>query len=186
MSKKEAWQGKPLLYGVFDSPLGKAMVATTPAGVCAIAFADREKELYAELQERFPQCAHCQDGQAIAPLASALVNSVSGGAALHLRLDVKGTAFQLRVWGALQTIPRGATRTYTEVAQAIGLSATSARAVAQACATNPVALAIPCHRVVGTDGELRGYRWGMERKRQLLLLERSGDLLPPVAGLRLH
>lgn len=163
--------GQVIRYGVFESVVGATVVAATPSGVCAIAFADTAEELRKELRQRFPLSKLHLDWAAMAPFANLLLQSLAGGAPLRLPLDVRGTAFQQKVWTALQTIPRGFSKTYTEVALALGLPPASARAVAGACAANPVALAIPCHRVLGVDGELRGYRWGIERKRQLLQLE---------------
>lgn len=173
MRRSKPLHNRLVRYGVFESPLGKSMVAATAEGVCAVAFADDAEQLHSELKARMPQCEPREDAAAVAVFARALLASLSGGETVTLPLDMQGTAFQQQVWAALQAIPRGSTRTYTQVAQAIGLPAASARAVARACASNPVAVAIPCHRVVGADGELRGYRWGMERKRQLLLLERT-------------
>lgn len=173
MRKPDTSQHRLVRFGVFDSPLGKALVAATPAGVCVVAFADTVDELTMALQRRTPRGKLCEDTAAVTPFAHALLASLSGEVPTSVPLDVQGTAFQQRVWAALQAIPRGSTRTYTQIAHAVGLPGTSARAVAQACAANPVAVAIPCHRVVGADGALRGYRWGMERKRRLLLLERT-------------
>lgn len=173
MRKPDTSQDRLVRFGVFDSPLGKALVAATPVGVCVAAFADTVDELTMALQRRTPRGKLCEDATAVTPFADALLGSLSGEVPVTVPLDVQGTAFQQRVWAALQAIPRGSTRTYTQIAHMLGLPVTSARAVAQACAANPVAVAIPCHRVVGADGALRGYRWGMERKRRLLLLERT-------------
>ena len=177
MRSNPASQGRPVTYGVFESPLGKTMVAVTPVGVCAVAFADCAEDLLAELRSRMPGCDPREDSGAVSSFASVLLTSLSSGAALSVPLDVQGTAFQQQVWAALQAIPRGTTQTYTQVAQALGLPTTAARAVAQACAANPVAVAIPCHRVLGAKGDLRGYRWGMERKRRLLILEHAYPLV---------
>ncbi|HNP72797.1 MAG TPA: methylated-DNA--[protein]-cysteine S-methyltransferase, partial [Kouleothrix sp.] len=120
------------------------------------------------LARELPAAALVRDDGALGAWVQAIVRHLSGAqATIELPLDVRATAFQQRVWQALLAIPYGATRTYGEVAAALG-QPTAARAVARACATNPVALVVPCHRVVGEGGELRGYRWGVERKRQLL------------------
>ncbi len=164
----------------FDTPLhstrlGTILVAATDRGICAVAFADREEQLIADLQRDFRQADLQRDDQALATRLSAILARLEEhpiGATLPL--DVRATAFQRRVWEALQQIPRGETRSYGEVAQALG-QPTAARAVARACGQNPVALVIPCHRVVGKNGQLAGYRWGLARKENLLALERKSS-----------
>jgi AraC family transcriptional regulator of adaptative response/methylated-DNA-[protein]-cysteine methyltransferase len=163
----------PIRFAIAQCSLGAILVAATERGVCAISFGDDPEALAHELEQRFP---HAQLRGADAPFEQlvaqviALVEQPAGGAALPL--DIRGTAFQQRVWQALAKVPAGATTTYAELARAIGTPKGS-RAVAQALAANPLAVAVPCHRVVRTDGSLSGYRWGLERKRQLLERERS-------------
>lgn len=160
--------GAVIRFAVGECSLGSILVAATDRGVCAILLGDDPDALLRDLQERFPR-ATLQGGdagfEATVALAVGLVEAP--GRALHLPLDISGTAFQQRVWTALRAIPPGTTASYTAVAQAIGRPA-AVRAVAQACAANPIAVAIPCHRVVRSDGALSGFRWGIERKRALL------------------
>jgi AraC family transcriptional regulator of adaptative response/methylated-DNA-[protein]-cysteine methyltransferase len=159
-------------YTLADSPLGALLVAATDRGICSIAFGDSDEALVEELRATFPRAELKQMDRELSYAIDAVVGGLKENAgALVLPLDVRATAFQQRVWRELQSIPRGETRTYSQVAAAIG-SPRSVRAVAAACAANPVALAVPCHRVVGKDGTLTGYRWGLERKRQLLQDER--------------
>jgi AraC family transcriptional regulator of adaptative response/methylated-DNA-[protein]-cysteine methyltransferase len=166
--------GEVIRVAVGETTLGPVLVAATDRGVCAIELGDDADELLVAFQDRF----HAADIRAGDERFEELVAHVVGlvehpSTAIDLPLDVRGTAFQERVWQALRSVPPGATTTYREVAEAIG-SPTSVRAVAGACAANHVAIAIPCHRVVRTDGGLSGYRWGVERKRALL--EREGSL----------
>ena len=157
-------------YAVVETSLGTLLVAATPRGVCRIAFGTTEAELATSL----PFAALRRDDARLAPYTAAIADYVEGRrASLDLPLDVRASAFRRRVWDALAAIPRGATRSYADVARAIGMPG-AARAVAGACAANPVALAIPCHRVVASDGSLAGYRWGIERKRALLAREGAG------------
>src|SRR5206468_4124105 len=155
-------------YTCTDSLLGRMLVAATEKGICAIQFADSDDELNEGLKREFPFAARRRDDNAMQPWTQALLQQM-GGQTLNssLPLDIRATAFQRRVWSYLQSIPFGATRTYSQVAKAIG-KPTASRAVARACATNPVAVAIPCHRVVRESGEMGGYRWGVERKQALL------------------
>ncbi|MDP6427136.1 MAG: methylated-DNA--[protein]-cysteine S-methyltransferase [Rhodospirillales bacterium] len=156
--------------------LGYLLLAATGHGVCKIAFADTEAELTGDLAREFPRADRRRDDRALAELVAALGRQLQGGAgAGGLPLDIRATAFQARVWNHLRMIPAGETRSYGEVARALDLPA-GARAVARACAANPAALAVPCHRVVGSDGRLRGYRWGLRRKRELLA--REGAQIP--------
>lgn len=165
-------------YAIFETALGVALVAATAQGVCAVALGDTAAALEAALRADFHAADLARDDGAVGPWAEPVLRALAGapgdttGALLGLPLDVRGTAFQHRVWSVLRTIPPGETRTYGEVAAAIGRPS-AARAVAQACGANAVALVVPCHRVVGAGGELRGYRWGPERKRHLLRLESS-------------
>ena len=166
-------QGLRISYGIAESALGKVLVAQTQAGVCAVAFGDLESELEDDLRARFALAEITRDDAGLGKTLRQVVSRLSEHPlAAELPLDVRATAFQRRVWTALQTIPRGETRTYAQVASGIG-QPTAVRAVARACASNPVAVVIPCHRVVGSDGKLTGYRWGVERKRRLLELEHA-------------
>jgi AraC family transcriptional regulator of adaptative response/methylated-DNA-[protein]-cysteine methyltransferase len=161
----------PIRYTFADSPLGRMLIAATDKGICAIQFADSDGELEQGLRHEFPFANRRRDDEAMRKWKEDLLRQMRGqrlNAALPL--DIQATAFQRRVWTHLQTIPFGATRSYAAVAKAIG-QPTATRAVARACATNPVAVAIPCHRVVSKSGDTGGYRWGMERKKALLELE---------------
>jgi AraC family transcriptional regulator of adaptative response/methylated-DNA-[protein]-cysteine methyltransferase len=158
-------------WTVRDTTLGTLLVAASERGVCRIAFGPGEAELGALLARELPFARLARDGGEVARFADAIVRAVEGdGAPLDLPLDVAGSRFQCRVWEALRAIPRGEVRSYGEVAAAIG-APSAVRAVANACAANPAAVAIPCHRVVARSG-VGGYRWGIERKR--LLLAREG------------
>ena len=160
-------------FAVAECSLGSILVATTEVGVCAIALGEDPQTLVNDLQDRFPQ-SQLQPGDAqFEQMIAAVVGFVEAPQiGLNLQLDIRGTAFQQRVWQLLREIPPGSTASYAEIACKLG-NPKAVRAVAQACAANPIALAIPCHRVVRTDGALSGYRWGIERKRQLLQRERS-------------
>ncbi|WP_158749325.1 bifunctional DNA-binding transcriptional regulator/O6-methylguanine-DNA methyltransferase Ada [Acidobacterium sp. S8] len=160
-------------YTITDSPLGKMLVAATALGICLVAFGSLESELEDELASRFPASTSSRDEDGLgSAVKQILAQMTEHPVALELPLDVRATAFQRRVWEALQQIPRGQTRTYSQIAQEIGRP-TAVRAVARACATNPVAVVVPCHRVIGSDGTLTGYRWGVERKKKLLELEHA-------------
>jgi AraC family transcriptional regulator of adaptative response/methylated-DNA-[protein]-cysteine methyltransferase len=165
-------EGQCVAYDVVDSPLGRMLVAATDRGVCALLFG-ADEELLAELRRDLPQAELRYDPDAVAPFVGKAVAHLEGrSSALDLPLDASGTTFQRRVWAALASIPPGETRSYHDIAVMIGAPG-AARAVAQACAANPVAVAVPCHRVVRSDGKPGGYRWGTERKQRLLLQERS-------------
>jgi len=173
---REGGAGLVIRYTIADSPLGKMLVAATDFGVCAILFGRDQKDLEADLRVRFSKAqltpARGNTGWLADAVAFVLSQLTESPTAAKFPLDVRATAFQQRVWKALQSIPRGQTRSYGEVARELG-APTAARAVASACANNPVAIAIPCHRVVGADGSLTGYRWGLERKQKLLAAERG-------------
>jgi AraC family transcriptional regulator of adaptative response/methylated-DNA-[protein]-cysteine methyltransferase len=155
-------------FAVAQCTLGALLVAASERGVCAIALGDDPDTLLRELQDRFPRAELLGgDGGFDATVARVVALVEEPGRGLELPLDIRGTAFQQRVWKALQQIPAGATASYAEIARRIG-APRSVRAVAQACAANALAVAVPCHRVVRTDGALSGYRWGIERKRALL------------------
>jgi AraC family transcriptional regulator of adaptative response/methylated-DNA-[protein]-cysteine methyltransferase len=161
-------------YAIADSPLGRMLVAATDKGVCAIQFARSDGELIEGLKREFPFAVRKPDQSGLQAWVETLLSTMTGhepNAALPL--DIRATAFQRRVWTYLQSIPFGTTRSYGQVAKAIGQPSAS-RAVARACATNPVAVAIPCHRVVREDGSISGYRWGVERKKALLEMEQRG------------
>ncbi len=166
-------QGETIRFAIGQCSLGAILVAATATGICAILMGDDPEPLVRDLQDRFPR-ARLEGGDAgfEATVAQVVGLVEAPGLGLALPLDVRGTAFQHRVWEALRAVPPGATISYAELARRVGLPAGAARAVAGACAANPVAVAIPCHRVVRNDGALSGYRWGVERKR--LLLEREG------------
>ena len=158
-------------YACADSPLGRMLIAATDRGVCAIQFARSDGELIEGLKREFPFAVRKPDAGGLQAWVSAVLSKMTGrelNAALPL--DIRATAFQRRVWAYLQSIPFGETRSYGQVAKAIGQPSAS-RAVARACATNPVAVAIPCHRVVREDGSTSGYRWGVARKKTLLEME---------------
>jgi AraC family transcriptional regulator of adaptative response/methylated-DNA-[protein]-cysteine methyltransferase len=159
-------------FAVGECSLGSILVAQTVRGVCAILLGDDPDALVRDLQDRFPRAALVGGDTSFETIVARVVGFVEApGLGLDLPLDVRGTAFQQRVWEALRGIPAGTTASYREIATRIG-APTSARAVAQACGANALAVAIPCHRVVKTDGSLSGYRWGVERKRTLI--EREG------------
>ncbi len=160
-------------YTIANSPLGRMLIAATDKGICAIQFADSDQQLQQGLIREFPFAVRRRDDPTMAQWRVSLTSLMEGREANpSLPLDIRATAFQRRVWEALQKIPRGETRSYSAVAKKIGMPKAT-RAVARACATNPVAVAIPCHRVVRQDGELGGYRWGIERKEQLLAMEKQ-------------
>ena len=158
-------------YAIAACELGRVLLAVTARGVCAVSLADTEAELERFVRSEFPAAELTRDDAGLARWLTGLVRQLSGGPHAALPIDVKATAFQRRVWEALRQIPRGETRTYREVAEGIGMPS-AVRAVARACATNPAAVLIPCHRVVGSDGEMRGYRWGVKRKKELLDAEK--------------
>ena len=160
-------------YAVVDSPLGRLLVAATARGICMVSLGSSDAELERALAREFPGAERARDDAALTPWVHVIVQHLRGEEPhLELPLDVRATAFQRRVWQALQKIPYGATRTYSAVAKSIG-APTAVRAVARACATNPASIVIPCHRVIREDGGLGGYRWGLERKRALLRQERE-------------
>src|SRR2546427_5826929 len=160
-------------YTCTNSPLGRMLVAATDKGICAIQFANSDAELLEGLKREFPFAARKKNDRTLHAWTQMLLQQMKGQTLNYpLPLDIRATAFQRRVWSYLQSIPFGDTRSYIEVAKAIGKPSAS-RAVARACATNPVAVAIPCHRVVRESGDLAGYRWGVERKQALLEMEKK-------------
>jgi AraC family transcriptional regulator of adaptative response/methylated-DNA-[protein]-cysteine methyltransferase len=155
-------------FAVGECSLGSILVAASDRGVCAILLGDEPEPLVADLQRRFPRADLLGGDVAFEQLVARVVGLIEAPCVgLDLPLDIRGTAFQQRVWAALREIPAGQTASYKTIAEKIG-SPSSTRAVAQACGANSLAVAIPCHRVVRTDGGLSGYRWGIERKRALL------------------
>jgi AraC family transcriptional regulator of adaptative response/methylated-DNA-[protein]-cysteine methyltransferase len=164
-------RGTQIGYAVAPCALGHVLVAATERGVCSIQLGSNKETLAATLGQLFPEAEITPAGEELERYVKQVVEHVAGlRPHLDVPLDIVATTFQRRVWQTLQHIPYGSTRTYGEVAQKIGRP-TAARAVARACATNPVALAIPCHRVVRGNGGIGGYRWGAERKRRLLQAE---------------
>jgi len=177
MTPAAARRGAPdetIRYSVVDTSLGRLLVATTERGVCLVAFGNTDAELIAETAERFPLAtveAAGEEAWAWVKAVVALVDDPQASDAADVPLDVRGTVFQQHVWAALRQIRAGETVTYSQLAAAIGRPS-AARAVAAACGANPAAVLIPCHRVIGADGSLTGYRWGLARKHKLL--EREG------------
>lgn len=154
-------------FAIGPCPLGRVLVARSAQGICSILLGDDDQALEADLRARFPK-AQCTPDPGLGDQLRAVVALIeSPHREQQLPLDIRGTAFQRRVWQALQAIPPGQTRSYSELAEAMG-SPSAARAVAGACAANPLAIVVPCHRIVRSDGSLSGYRWGVERKRALL------------------
>lgn len=165
-------------YTIVDSALGRLLVAATRRGICAVSFHDSDSVLESELARDYPKADFERGDSLPREWIDALLDYLNGRSSnLDLPLDLEATDFQRRVWQALQEIPYGSTRTYGEIAAVLGYPKSAARAVGHACATNPVSLVIPCHRVVRNDGGLGGYRWGLDRKRALLVQERSASLL---------
>jgi AraC family transcriptional regulator, regulatory protein of adaptative response / methylated-DNA-[protein]-cysteine methyltransferase len=158
-------------FSIAKSALGIVAIAVTAKGVCAVLFGDDAEELRRELGKRFPKARLVKDGNGIARDSAKVLALIENPQRKStFALDADGTAFQRKVWDALTGIPAGSTASYADIAKAIGMPR-STRAVAQACSANPVAVVIPCHRVVRSDGSLSGYRWGVERKRALLARE---------------
>ncbi|MBA1263986.1 bifunctional DNA-binding transcriptional regulator/O6-methylguanine-DNA methyltransferase Ada [Stutzerimonas stutzeri] len=163
--------GEALRYAISPCPLGLLLIAASDKGICALLFADEEQALLDELQARFAAAELIRDQVGLGEWLRSILNQLEEPTrAALLPLDLRGTAFQQRVWQALQNIPAGETRRYGELAASLG---THARAIARACASNPIGLLVPCHRVVGANQALTGYRWGIERKTALLEAERG-------------
>jgi AraC family transcriptional regulator, regulatory protein of adaptative response / methylated-DNA-[protein]-cysteine methyltransferase len=174
---KKGAKGIEIRYTVQPCWLGWVMVAATAKGICAIAFGDSADTLTHQLQLDFPNAQWCEGDVTFANWVEQVMTLISTPThALDLPLDIQGTAFQQQVWRSLQSIAPGTTLSYGELAQQIG-NPKAVRAVARACASNQIAVAIPCHRVVGSDGQLRGYRWGCDRKQALL--EKEAGLTQP-------
>jgi AraC family transcriptional regulator of adaptative response/methylated-DNA-[protein]-cysteine methyltransferase len=169
---KRGAQGVEVTYAIADSPLGRLLVAATPKGICSVKLGDKDDVLERDLRREYPAAAISPDRTDLARWVKSILTYLNGRRPhLDLPLDIQATAFQWKVWRYLQSIPYGETRAYSQVARDIG-SPAAVRAVARACATNPVCLVIPCHRVVGKNGSLTGYRWGVDRKRTLLKNEK--------------
>ena len=166
-------EGLRIRYSIIDSPLGRLLVAATEKGVCSVCIGDSDAFVERSLAEDYPSAILHRSDEELKEWTVSFMKYFDGEhLALNLPLDVKATAFQSRVWKIIQSIPFGKTTTYGKIAQELGEPEAS-RAVARACATNPVALVIPCHRVIGKDANLRGYRWGKKRKQTLLKLEQA-------------
>ena len=163
--------GATIHFAVGQCSLGAILVAQSEKGICSILLGDEPQALLEQLQDQFPKARLIGGDAAYERLVAEVVGFVEAPAlGLDLPLDVQGTAFQERVWQALREVPVGSRVSYTEIAERIG-APKAVRAVAMACAANRIAVAIPCHRVVRRDGDISGYRWGVERKRQLLARE---------------
>lgn len=171
---RKGGQNTDITYAIGPSTLGLILVARSPRGICAILMGNDEETLLDDLQQRFPQASLAPGDTDFSETLEKIVALTEQPRSnrIDLPLDIRGTAFQQRVWQALQAIPAGETASYAEIAQRIG-NPRSVRAVAQACASNALAVAIPCHRVLRSDGALSGYRWGVERKKELLRREQT-------------
>ncbi|MCH7714323.1 MAG: methylated-DNA--[protein]-cysteine S-methyltransferase [Chloroflexi bacterium] len=178
-SYRRGGRGARITHNIVDSPLGRLLVAVTEHGVCAVKLGDSDAQLESSLYDEFPAAQFQGDDGTLLEWTQAIITHLrrlQGGPrnrapGLELPLDIRATAFQRQVWEHLRSIPHGETRSYQEVAAALG-KPRAGRAVGRACAANPVALVIPCHRVVRQDGGMGGYRWGISRKEQLLARER--------------
>ncbi len=167
--------GMNIRYTIVDCPLGRLLVAATERGICGVSLGDADAALEASLRGEYPAAQIQRDEAGLGEWISAFLSYLHGRQPdLNLPVDVQATAFQWQVWEALRAIPSGSTRSYSQVAKTLG-QPQAARAVARACATNPVALVIPCHRVVRENGDLGGYRWGKERKQRLLAQEKTAQ-----------
>lgn len=175
---RQGGSGVQMYFAVGECSLGALLVAQSTRGICAIYLGDDPHHLIRDLERKFPRATLKAGDAAFDKLMARVVGLVdTPETASDLPLDIRGTAFQQRVWQALRALPCGSTATYQQIANAIGMPK-SVRAVAQACAANSLAVAIPCHRVIRSDGSLSGYRWGIERKKLLLRTEISGALTP--------
>lgn len=170
---KKGGQGMRINFAIVDSKLGRLLIGATEKGVCSVAFGDDDRQLADNLFDEYPNAEFNLADDKFKNYTRAILSYLDGDQKLlELPLDLRATAFQMRVWAALRQIPYGETRSYTEIATEIG-NKKAVRAVARACATNPVALVTPCHRVIGSNGNLSGYRWGIDRKRALLEAEHA-------------
>lgn len=170
---KKGGEGMKINYTVTDCELGRILVGRTIKGLCSVAFADDDAELEQNLKEEYPNAEIIKDAGVLKSFVDEILQHLAGKQKrLDLPLDIQATAFQMRVWELLRKIPFGETVSYSQIAEMLG-DKKKVRAVAQACAKNRVAVVIPCHRVVASDGKLSGYRWGVERKRKLLEHEKA-------------
>lgn len=168
---KKGGQGMKINFTITDCELGRILVARTIKGLCNVAFADKDAELEANLKKEYPNAEVVKDATVLKDFVDEILKHLAGEKKrLDLPLDIQATAFQMRVWELLRKIPYGETVTYSQIAEQLG-DRKKVRAVAQACASNRVAVVIPCHRVVGKNGKLSGYRWGVERKEKILSKE---------------
>jgi AraC family transcriptional regulator of adaptative response/methylated-DNA-[protein]-cysteine methyltransferase len=170
---KKGGKGMNINYIITDSELGKLLVARTPRGICSVTFGDGAGDLVEGLKKEFPNAEIAEGAENLREPVDEILRYLAGkNKRFALHLDLLATAFQMQVWDFLRKIPYGETRSYSEVAEALG-DRKKVRAVAKACATNRVAVVIPCHRIVASSGKLSGYRWGIERKEKLLAKERA-------------
>jgi AraC family transcriptional regulator of adaptative response/methylated-DNA-[protein]-cysteine methyltransferase len=170
---RKGGKGMKIGYTIAKSPLGKVLIGATERGVSAVYLGEKESALLAELREEYPRAEIAPATDSFQRWVREIVQRIDGKQPrMELPLDLQATAFQRRVWQELQRIPRGRTRTYSQVARSLG-QPKAVRAVARACATNPVSIVVPCHRVIREDGALAGYRWGLSRKERLLAQERA-------------
>jgi AraC family transcriptional regulator, regulatory protein of adaptative response / methylated-DNA-[protein]-cysteine methyltransferase len=174
-SYKTGGRGKRIAYSIVPCALGQLLVAGTARGICMVGVGDSERAMLTALRAEFPNASLSNQAGHMSKWIKTIVHYLEGegdGRLRQLPVEIRATVFQRQVWNELRSIPAGATRTYTEVAEQIGRP-TAIRAVARACATNPVAIIIPCHRVIGKDGSLTGYRWGVDRKLSLLRIDET-------------
>lgn len=171
---KKGGQGMKIDFSITDCELGRILVARTIKGLCNVAFADDDKSLEDNLRKEFPNAEIVKDAKVLKGFVDEILKHLAGAKKrLDLPLDIQATAFQMRVWELLRKIPYGETVTYSQIAEQLG-DTRKVRAVAQACANNRIAVVIPCHRVIGKSGKMTGYRWGIERKTELLKKEAAG------------
>lgn len=168
LNNRQADPGDTITYDIVDSPLGRMLVAASGKGLCAVSFGSTDAELEQWIGQQLPFAKACRG--VLSDVARQVIETIETGSC-ELALDIRGTAFQQKVWKALRAIPRGETRSYEDLAQAAG-QPRAVRAVARACAANRIAIVVPCHRIVRKDGSLGGYRWGVDRKKTVLELER--------------
>ena len=182
---KKGGDAVQIRYATSDCFLGRLLIASTDRGICAVILGNTDAELVSALRREYPHAGITRDKSSLEDAVSKLLRHISGAEPCpEFPLDIRATAFQRRVWQELRGIPIGSTRSYSEIADRIG-KPEAARAVARACASNPVALLIPCHRVIGKDGAPGGYRWGKDRKRKLLEKEKSTKAAQPRSGERI-
>ena len=162
-----------ITYTVTDCELGRILVGRTSKGLCSVAFADEDTSLEDNLKKEYPNAEIVKDAEVLKEFVDEILKHLAGeNKRLDLPLDIQATAFQMQVWELLRKIPFGETISYSQLAERLG-DKKKVRAVAQACAKNRIALVIPCHRVIARDGKLSGYRWGIERKKELLTKEKA-------------